>query len=532
MDQLQNKVNQLIQELQNTEKWLALSEERVRTLIKVIPAGLLITDSAGKIEAANSESERIFGLSAENLDGHNFTELLHSAEKNKQVLDKQNLVELVDPAEFIAKCQDGNAVPVQIQIREFSSLAERQFLVVVEDVSKRFEIERMKADFIAMISHDLRSPLTSISTFHELVAFGVYDDKLDELKQKCRLNQIELKRLISMINGLLDLERMDSGRFELLITSVECRKLIELSINAVESLGLFRQIQFKVSLPAGEHQVLADEKYILQVFVNLLSNALKFSPSGSEIEVSCQQLGQKQMKFCVADQGPGIKDEFRTRIFNKFEQAQISDSRIKGGSGLGLAFSKRIIDQHGGNIGVESKEGKGSTFWFTLPQAASTAFLTALMPVQEVPELKSRKVYLEKVVEASLERVELLAEDFGITLEASGTDAIVLADNDLLIKIISSLLLLVIKTAEKGCIITLTLATNGSEIQFSMSQHPSSNLKNQESAKDNDLDDDAQSALNFCRQVVHLHNGNLNLLKDAAGRISVVLNLPMLESKI
>ena len=214
-----------------------------------------------------------------------------------------------------------------------------------------------------MVSHDLRTPLTSIQCFLNLVGEGHFND-MEPLKENARMIENEATRLINMINNLLNIDRIESGGLEMFIDAVPLSELIESSLIAVICLAQNRGITLQQELPREEVYLLVDRDFAIQVLVNLLSNALKFSPKGAAVTVRAEATSS-HVKVSVVDQGPGIATEFRQRIFHRFEQATIADARVKGGSGLGLAISKSIVEQQGGTIGFDSEEGRGTTFWFT-----------------------------------------------------------------------------------------------------------------------------------------------------------------------
>lgn len=252
-------------------------------------------------------------------------------------------------------------------VRSFSAFQTPKLLIVVEDVSARHEIERMKEEFVSLISHDLRAPLASIKAFLGLLKNGIYDQNLSTMKEKAEGIESDTTRLLEMINRLLELHKAEAGRLELFIELIPLTSIVKRSIQSIELLAAQKGIEMVTDHLDPSVHVRADADYAIQVLVNLLSNAIKFSPSGKIVRLTFELTGATA-KIKVHDRGQGIKEEFRNRLFNKFEQSSIADARLKGGSGLGLAISKSIVEQHGGTIGVESEEGQGSTFWFTLPQ--------------------------------------------------------------------------------------------------------------------------------------------------------------------
>ncbi|CAN5423815.1 hypothetical protein BH10CYA1_BH10CYA1_02910 [soil metagenome] len=238
---------------------------------------------------------------------------------------------------------------------------------VVHDSTESKRIEQLKREFVAMVSHDLRAPLTSVQCFLEVLSEGVFADDHDAVMKKARLSNTEISRLVQMVNSLLDVEKMESGKMDVLIAPVPIERILERSINSVAALAEHKKVQIN---PNGGEDIIAtaDEDLIVQIMINFLSNAIKFSPAGSEITVSASQ-SSKTTKISVTDKGRGVPPDFKDKIFDRFQQVELADSRFRGGTGLGLAVCKAIAEAHEGEIGVDSIEGQGSTFWIKLPRA-------------------------------------------------------------------------------------------------------------------------------------------------------------------
>lgn len=226
------------------------------------------------------------------------------------------------------------------------------------------EVEEMKQQFVAMVSHDLRTPLTSVCGFLEMLRHGAYGKLSDQGQQRTALAERNISRLIALINDLLDMEKLESGQLELVPEQISVEPVITRSIDAVR---VFAE-QHKVSIisESNDLTVYADGNRLIQVLVNLISNAVKFSPPESTITISSVPTGG-YVELRVADQGRGIPGQFKDVIFERFRQVKTTDATQKGGTGLGLAICKAIVEQHGGTIGVESEEGKGSMFWLRIP---------------------------------------------------------------------------------------------------------------------------------------------------------------------
>ncbi len=236
------------------------------------------------------------------------------------------------------------------------------------------ELEKFKQELISIVSHELRTPLMSISAslqlFDQSNALGDFSDKgVQRLKIACE----EADRLIRLINNLLDIEKMEAGKFILDCSEIEIAALLEMAVSSIVELAEAKGIRLHSYLESPGMKVYADRDRLCQVLINLVSNAIKFSPENESIElrVTEEKNGQDLLVFSVIDRGRGIPEDRQAKIFARFVQVEKSDATERGGSGLGLAISKAIIQQHGGSIGLESKIGQGSRFWFKLPMDRS-----------------------------------------------------------------------------------------------------------------------------------------------------------------
>lgn len=244
---------------------------------------------------------------------------------------------------------------------------DESYYCVAHDISDRKELDQMKADFVNMVSHDLRTPLTGMRAFLDSLSAGVYGELNKKGGQAAIRIQSSLTRLVNLVNDLLDVERMEAGRMEMRFGTYSLKHLIDASLDMVRAFA----DEQKVTVEVGEivdADVLADLDRMVQVLQNLLANAIKFSPKGEVVTIS-SSLEPGFVKVNVTDRGAGIAESDIAQIFDRFRQVAPSKTGVKGGTGLGLAICKAILEQHNGTVGVESQVGKGSTFWFRIPGA-------------------------------------------------------------------------------------------------------------------------------------------------------------------
>jgi len=237
-------------------------------------------------------------------------------------------------------------------------------LMMVRDVTKQRELERMKREFISIISHEIRTPLSSIRGALGLLAEGILDNDPAVAKEMLGIANNNIERLVRLVNDILALNRLESGQVDLKRQWCDPTVLVQQAFSNVRALAEANQITLQSSV--SEIQVWADFDWLIQVLVNLINNAIKFSPAGTIISVAAEPQPQ-QVLIRVIDQGRGIPTEKLDTIFGRFQQVDASDSRQKGGTGLGLSICRLIVQLHGGRIWAESKPGQGSTFYFTLP---------------------------------------------------------------------------------------------------------------------------------------------------------------------
>lgn len=334
-------------------------------------------DIEERFVSINPAALAVWGYTPEDLIGKRYTDIIENQDKEK---NRAVLMDIMDgaketPVENKVHCKGGHTVDMLWSCRY--SQKESLLFCVAYDISERKqaererqEIARMKQDFMAMVSHDLRTPLTSIKATLTLFIEGVYDANSEVGKKRLKGTMDSAERLISLVNDLLDLQKLDAG--EMVLEKEEC-KLANVGEHALDSVVDFAgEKQVKIESDMDDATVYGDQDRLEQVFINLLSNAIKFSPPGSAVHLSVSGNGDF-VEARVRDRGCGISSEQQALIFERFKQATQQNGKIaKGGTGLGLAICKSIVEAHDGTIGVSSEPEKGSTFWFRLPTMAKS----------------------------------------------------------------------------------------------------------------------------------------------------------------
>lgn len=241
----------------------------------------------------------------------------------------------------------------------------------IYDITELKKVDELKNEFISTVSHELRTPLTSIKGSLSLILNGKFGEINNSIEKLVQIAHRNCTQLIRIINDILDIDKIESGRMEFKFEYTNISELIKHAVAFNQGFA----VQYNVTLKTSVHEELSnfvDPDRIYQVLTNLISNAIKFSPPGGEVLVFTKKLNNK-LYIGVKDKGPGIPNSFKKRIFNKFEQAESSDARKKGGTGLGLFICKAIIEKHNGTIGYIARKDVGTTFYCDIPFFTSKA---------------------------------------------------------------------------------------------------------------------------------------------------------------
>jgi PAS domain S-box-containing protein len=356
-----------LKQRQEVENLLKESEARTRSLIENMPVGVITVDEEGTVESINPQTERIFGYNFDEIVGDHLRSLFTASEE----IDRKQFIELIyqktleRTSRFESLRKNGELFPVEMTLTEYDSIDGKRYLAIIQDITERMRTEQFRQELIAMVSHDLRSPLTSVQGVMTLLAKGMYGQLTDTGEKRVRVAEQSLIRLVHLVDDILDLERMEAGKLQFNPELMPISSVIDRSIEAVYDFA--NQQQIKLETSACESEVFVDEDRIVQVVVNLLSNAIKFSPRGSTITITSIET-EEEVELRVTDEGTGIPLQHQEDIFQRFHQVQSATPHK--GTGLGLAIAKAIIEGHSGDIGVISEPGKGSTFWFRVPRRA------------------------------------------------------------------------------------------------------------------------------------------------------------------
>lgn len=370
------------------------AEGRLRTLtrqsdsiLESVGDGIYCIDLEGKATVVNAAAAQMLGYREEELLGRVMHSLIHhtkgdgspySSEESpiRKSLSNFHTARVTDEV-FWRK--DGTSFPVEYIARPLIDTntgepgeGARAIGVVVAftDTTERRALDKMKDEFISTVSHELRTPLTSLRGALGLLAGGALEARPEKSRQMLEIAINNTDRLVRLVNDILDLERISSGKSELHSTMVSAEDLLRKAVGTQQART--PKPNTRIFYAANGVSVWADPDRVLQALDNLLSNAIKFSPPGGEVHLSARNLDDQEALFEVSDNGQGIAPEKLEHIFERFHQGDASDTRTLGGTGLGLAICRSIVNQHGGRIWATSTPGKGTTFHFTLSTRPKT----------------------------------------------------------------------------------------------------------------------------------------------------------------
>ncbi len=349
---------------------------------------IVATELDGTVRSFNAWAERSLGYAREEIVGaasftlfHDPDELEVRAQELSQALGQRVAPDFealvanarhgqADTRQWTHVRKDGTRFPVVLSVTALRDPAGIVvgFLGVSHDVSHLHAVEKLKNDFVSVVSHELRTPLTSIRGSLRLLESEVKGKLPAAARPLVEIASSNTERLIRLVNDILDVEKIEAGKLALKLVPLDLAELVASALQdlrGLEGAGVVPPAEVEPGL-----ELWGDRDRLTQVIVNLVSNAVKFSPAGAPVRVSgarTSSLGEPRVRVCVSDRGPGVRESDRAKLFGKFQQLDTGDDRPRGGTGLGLAISRAIVTEHGGTIGVFSREGGGSTFWFELP---------------------------------------------------------------------------------------------------------------------------------------------------------------------
>ncbi len=368
-------------ERKQAEKALKESEEKYHALMNEAADAILLADTNGNVLESNKKAEELLSYTKEEFSNMNMTQL-HPKEELERTIRAFKASTTLYEGQVLRK--DGKIIPVDITVSAIKYSGKKVIQGIFRDITDRKKSEEMsrenerlvyaskaKNDFLSNMSHELRTPLNSVIGFSELLKMKTIGD-LNE-KQEGYVDNIRYggKHLLNVISDILDLSKLDAGKMELVMEYISVPETLNQTIVMVEEMAKKNKVSLKKELAPELEFIEADKQRFIQIVFNLLSNAIKFNrKEGGTVTVTTTREGD-MAKFSISDTGIGIKEEDKNKLFNDFEQLDSGISKKYGGTGLGLAVTKKLVELHGGKIRVESEFGVGSTFTFMLPIKAN-----------------------------------------------------------------------------------------------------------------------------------------------------------------
>ncbi|HIN66446.1 MAG TPA: PAS domain S-box protein, partial [Candidatus Obscuribacterales bacterium] len=360
-----DEIAELDRTLHKTDLQLKAFRKKERAILNNTADVVASLDRRLRFSLVGESASRLWGYSTDDLLGRSLLTILseHSASRVAEEFESIAKSDAIEEVATIVKCCDGSLKDFLWTVNW--SADGQEFVCVAHDITELRKIERLKQAFFSMVSHDLRTPLASVNINISNMTSGVCGPLPEGGARLLSSASSNMQRLTSLVNDLLDLDKLDSERLILDVECISLRDVCEASIEALESMASSAGVELVA--PHSDAAVMADERRLVQVVTNLISNAIKFSPRDGKVRVEILRKGD-QVEIAVSDQGPGISIESQAGLFEKYKQGPSPASSIVKGTGLGLAIVKSIMKAHDGEVGVESEMGKGSTFWIRMKE--------------------------------------------------------------------------------------------------------------------------------------------------------------------
>jgi two-component system phosphate regulon sensor histidine kinase PhoR len=361
LEPLTQVTNRLVDKYRKASKRRAREKDRLYTILMHMSNGALILSQMGRVRLINPAAAEILHITPDEATRKSFV----------QVVWDHRIAEVwqrcqASGAEETESIELGGDRFVRVTVTPFLGGDAAGYLVILQDLSIMRRLEKVRRDFISNVSHELRTPLASVAALVDTLRDGALDDPPAAQRFLDRM-EVEVDKMAQMVAELLELSRVESGQLPLRLSPTTLQSIVNPAVERLATQAERAGLALAVELPAGLPNVVVDSERTQQVMINLIHNAIKFTPSGGVITVRAEREAERpgMLVVCVRDTGVGIPAANLPRIFERFYK--MDRARSGSGTGLGLAIAKHTIQAHGGEIWVTSREGKGSSFYFTLP---------------------------------------------------------------------------------------------------------------------------------------------------------------------
>jgi len=363
LKKLAQTFNSMAEDLSHKIRELSARKQEIEAVFNNMSEGIILTDGVGVIKALNAAAEKLTGVPAAQASGRRVSDVFGG-----NGLDSATIETLCSGKPVSRDLSAAFKERVDFQVQTVPVLEGglvKGCVLVAHDVTELKKVERMRKEFVANVSHELKTPLTAIKGNIETLIGGAVDDRVHRGEF---LNSVlrQAERLESLVNDLLRLSSLESATVVVELSEFSPRLLAGEAHEALLPAFKNKTLSFSNDIPEGL-KIRADRAKLEQVFFNLLDNAFKFTPGGGRISAEAEDSGT-YIKFLIKDTGPGVPAKDLPRLFERFYRVDKARSREQGGTGLGLSIVKHAVELHGGSVGADSVEGRGSTFWFTIPK--------------------------------------------------------------------------------------------------------------------------------------------------------------------
>ncbi|HEV3029445.1 MAG TPA: ATP-binding protein, partial [Planctomycetota bacterium] len=375
-NQMQRTAREHDQALLEERNALADREARLRSFTQSVSDGIVSTDASGIVLTWNEAATEMLGYSQQEIVGKPLLMLIPAHDQRRM---SETMNQLLGPGEDGDRARraklevdglskEGTPIRLDVSLASWKNGPSTYLGAILRDVTEQRKVEHLKDEFVSTVNHELRTPLTAIRGSLGLLAGGVFPDLPAKAKSMIELAHKNCERLARLVNDILDIDKLESGKVSWVAKPNDAGALVRQSLELNRAFSDHMGVSVTLEECAEAANILVDPDRFNQVMTNLLSNAIKFSPRGQSVRVSVSKKDGR-VRVEIRDSGPGIPDEFRKRIFQKFAQAETSDARVRQGqgTGLGLAISKAIVERMKGTIGFDTQMGAGTVFFFTLP---------------------------------------------------------------------------------------------------------------------------------------------------------------------
>jgi len=403
------------------------SQKKFESLFEFSPDAIVVIDQKA-IMQVNRQVDKLFGYTRDKLIG-----------KPVEILIPERFLQEHAGLEPYGRRHDGSEFPIDIMLSPFEAAEGKRVIVIVRDITERKRTEqtmvaaenasRAKSEFLSTMSHELRTPLNAIIGFSELLkaqSFGTLNEK-----QKDYINDVweSGRYLLSLINDILDLSKVEAGKMGLELDEFDLQTVLPNCLVMIRERVLYRGIEVSMNIDKDIGSIVADERKLKQIIYNLLSNAIKFTPENGHIGLEVKRKNDKEILFSVWDNGIGIEEKDKAKIFQEFTRIDSSYSRKSEGTGLGLALTRKFVELHGGKIWFESQgKDKGTRFSFILPAMSGSKVQNESSPIKAADENKIPSADENRsrvlLIEDDLKSAKLIAEylsDFGCILNIASS---------------------------------------------------------------------------------------------------------------